>query len=250
MLPDYIVKKLKAGPEQQLVVGPLVDCLVKNGWDFNQIIFGKNEWKIPKTPSEASKREKGSSFEYFPVDIAVFDSPKTCGDYRHLLFIIECKQPTIDVGQQQLEIYLSLEPHVKLGIWANNAELSAQTLFIYKGAKGLSYTKKKTVKDLPLIGTPLVPSAVKLTFDDLIVPAKETVHKTFSELLDVVVARDGNVTRREEQLDQLCDLILLKLDSDKKGKIDSSAEVYFREFATENGTGDYIKRAFFEKEIL
>lgn len=246
MLPDYIRDKLKEGPEQTLVVGPLVERLIVNGWAFEQIVFGKNEWKVPKTPSEASKREKGTSFDYFPVDIAVFDSPETCGDYRHILFVIECKQPDIDVGLQQLETYLSLEPHVKLGIWANSAVLSAQTLFVYKDAKGLSYPKKNTVKDIPLIGMPLVPSAVKLTFEDLIVPAKETLYKTFSELLDVVVAQDGNVTRREEQLDQLCNLILLKLDSDKQGKIDPSTEVYFRTFATESGTGKYIKEKFAE----
>ena len=244
MLPDYILTKLKDGPEQQLVVGPLVELLIKNGWDFNQIIFGKNEWKIPKTPSEASKREKGSSYDYFPVDIAVFDSPKTCGDYRHLLFVIECKQPDIDVGLQQLETYLSLEPHVKMGIWANNPDDSAQTLFVYKDSKGLSYPKKNKVNDIPSIGTPLTPSAVKLSFDDLIIPTKETLYKVFSELLDVVVAQDGNVTRREEQLDQLCNLILLKLDSDKQGKIDPTSEVYFRAFATDSGTGKYIKEKF------
>ena len=244
MLSDYIKEKLKDGPEQTLVVGPLVEQLIKCGWSHDQIIYGKNEWKVPKTPSEASKREKGNAFDYFPVDIAVFESPETCGDYRHLLFVIECKQPDIDVGLQQLETYLSLEPHAKLGIWANNADLSAQTLFVYKDAKGLSYPKKNSVKDIPSIGMPLVPSAVKLTFNDMIVPAKETLYKAFSELLDVVVAQDGNVTRREEQLDQLCNLILLKLDSDKQGKIDPTTEVYFRTLATESGTGKYIKEKF------
>ena len=124
---DAILNLLKEGPEQVLTVGPLVEKLLNNGWKLGQIIFGKNEWKVPKTPSEASKREQGHSFDYFPVDIAVFDSEKTCGDYRHLLFIIECKQPDIDVGLQQLETYLSLEPHVKLGIWANNPEESARS---------------------------------------------------------------------------------------------------------------------------
>lgn len=243
-LPDYIKEKLKDGPEQNLVVGPLVEQLIKNGWVFDQIVFGKNEWKVPKTPSEASKREAGSSFDYFPVDIAVFESPETCGDYRHILFFIECKQPNIDVGLQQLEIYLSLEPHVKLGIWANNASVSATSLFVYKDAKGLSIPKKKTVNDIPRIGTPLVPSAVTLTFDDLIIPTKETLYKAFSELLDAVVSQDGNVTRREEQLDQLCNLLLLKLDSDKQGKINPSAEVYFHTFATESGTGKNIKDKF------
>ena len=244
MLPDYIKNKLKDGPEQVLVVGPLVDYLTQKGWAFEQIMFGKSEWKIPKNPSETSKREKGTSFDYFPVDIAVFDKPENCGDYRHILFIVECKQPDIDVGLQQLEVYLSLEPYVKLGVWANNPDESARTLFVYKDAKGLDYPKKKTVKDIPSFGTPLVSSAVKLTFDDLIIPAKDTLRKLFSELLDVIVARDGNVTRREEQLDQLCNLILLKLDSDKQGKIAPSEEVYFRTFTTDDDTGKYIKEKF------
>lgn len=244
MVADYIREKLKDGPEQELVVGPLVERLVSNGWKIEQIVYGKNEWKVPKTPSEASKREKGTSFDYFPVDIAVFESPETCGDYRHLLFLIECKQPNIDVGLQQLETYLSLEPHVKLGIWANNPDISSDTLFVYKDAKRLSFPKKKTVKDIPLIGAPISPTSVNLTFNDLVIPTKDTLYKTFSELLDKVVAQDGNVTRREEQLDQLCNIILLKLDSDKQGKIDPKNEVYFRVFATESGTGDYIKEKF------
>lgn len=95
-----------------------------------------------------------------------------------------------------------------------------------------------------MIGAPISPTSVNLTFNDLIIPTKDTLYKTFSELLDKVVAQDGNVTRREEQLDQLCNLILLKLDSDKQGKIEPKSEVYFRAFATESGTSDYIKEKF------
>ena len=178
------------------------------------------------------------------MDIAVFDSEKTCGDYRHLLFIIECKQPDIDVGLQQLETYLSLEPHVKLGIWANNPEGSANSLFVYKTSQGLNYPKKCLVKDFPSFGSKLEPDAARLTFSDLVIPSKDTLYKEFSELLDTVVAQDGNVTRREEQLDQLCNLILLKLDSDKQGKIDIDREVYFRPFATAEGTSEHIKEKF------
>ncbi len=239
-----ILSELKDTPEQTLVVGPLVELLVKGGWQLGQLVYGKNEWKVPKTPSEASKREKGSSFDYFPVDIAVFDSVANCGDYRHLLFIIECKQPKIDVGLQQLETYLSLEPHAKLGIWANNADASANALFVYKNEKGLQFPKHKKVKDFPIVGSPLTPATVSLTFNDLVIPTKDSLYRTFSDLLDKVVAQDGNVTRREEQLDQLCNLVLLKLDSDKQGKIDSETTVYFRAFATESATAEYIKSKF------
>lgn len=239
-----ISDKLKSGPEQQLVVGPIVEQLVNNGWSLEQIVFGKNEWRVPKSPSEASKRENGSSYDGFPVDIAVFESKSTCNDYRHLLFVIECKQPDLTIGLQQLEIYCSLEPHVKLGIWANSAELSAQCLFVYRDQKGLTFPKKNHISELPSIGMPLSPAATKLTFADLIQPTNNTLHRSFSDLLDKVVAQDSNVTRREEQLDQLCNLILLKLDSDKKGKFDSNAEVVFRPHATEAATGEYIREQF------
>jgi len=82
-----ISKKLKSGLEQQHVVGPTVELLVNRGWSLGQIVFGKNEWRVPKNPSEASKRESGVSFDGFPVDIAVFESVETCGDYRHLLVL-------------------------------------------------------------------------------------------------------------------------------------------------------------------
>ncbi|MCH8967554.1 MAG: hypothetical protein IIA66_00360, partial [Planctomycetes bacterium] len=88
-----IASRLKETPEQQLVVGPLVQYLADQGWDLEQMIYGKAEWFVPKTPSEQTKREKGRSYNGFPVDIAVFDSAKTVSDPSHLLFLIECKQP-------------------------------------------------------------------------------------------------------------------------------------------------------------
>jgi type I restriction enzyme M protein len=239
-----VTTRLKKGPEQAMVVGPIVELLLDKGWNLKQMVFGHNEWRVPKNPSEASKRERGASFDGYPVDIAVFESKETCGDYRHLVFIVECKQPNISVGLQQLETYLSLEPHSQLGIWANTPELSAQTLFVFRDIKGLTVPQKRTISDIPSIGAPISLIATKLNFNDLIQPSNSTLYRVFNDLLDKVVAQDSNVTRREEQLDQLCNLILLKLDSDKQGKIDPNSEAYFRPCATENATGAYIKERF------
>lgn len=243
---DDIFKKLKEGPEQQLVVGPLVEILLIKGWNLNQIIFGKREWKVPKTPSEASKRESGRSFAGFPVDIAVFDSVKNVNDYRHLLFIIECKKPGVNVGQEQLETYISLEPHVKLGVLANNTDLSSSALFVYKNKNGINYPQEKSVNDIPKVGDALTPDAIKFTYNSLTIPSKETLYRNFGVLLDNVVSRDGFVTRREQQLDQLCNMLLLKLDSDKMGKISPEDEVYFHPCETEKETAEYIKGKFDE----
>lgn len=241
-----VAKNLKNGPEQQLVVGPLVEILLDRGWNLNQIFFGKKEWKVPKNPSEASKRELGRSFAGFPVDIAVFDKVENTGDYRHILFIVECKKPGVNVGQEQLELYLSLETHVKLGILANNAELGSSAMFVFKNANGFHIPQEKTINDIPYLGDSLTPDDIKYTYSNLIIPSKDTLYRNFLVLLDNVVSRDGFVTRREQQLDQLCNMLLLKLDSDKLGKITPYEEVYFRPFKTEKETAEYIKGKFEE----
>lgn len=243
MLPE-IQSQLKSGPEQTKVVGPLVELLVNKGWSLEQIVFGKSEWRVPKSPSEASKRENGSSYDGFPVDIAVFESPNTVRNYRHLLFIIECKAPDITVGKSQLETYLSLEPHVKMGIWANSPLKLSDSVFIFKDPSGQFPSRIKKVSDIPSIGQELTLDSKILRFKDLVIPSKVELKDSFKTLLDDVVARDGNVTRREEQLDQLCNLLLLKLDSDKAAKMDPKAEVTFRPMATPRLTAGHIKTAF------
>ena len=121
---------LKSGPEQQQVVGPLVARLVASGWSLDQIRFGRREWVVPKTPSQASLRGKGRRFKGNPVDIAVFDSVKHADNPKHLAFMVECKQPDDESGKLQLEIYLAGEPHAKLGIWANHPTESAPCIFL------------------------------------------------------------------------------------------------------------------------
>lgn len=229
-----------------MVVKPLVELLVSKGWDLDQILFGTNEWKVPKTPSEASKREARHSFDYYPVDIAVFDEVKNCGDYRHILFIIECKQPSKEEGIQQLETYLGLEPHVKLGIWCNTADVDSFSAFVYKTSAGLEPPRSNIVKNIPSVGQLIAPEYKNLRFDDLVKPSNTSLKKLFEELLDVVVAVDNNVTRGEEQLDQLCNLLLLKLNSDKIGSIDRQSELKFRPFHSEKETAKQIKKQFVE----
>jgi len=201
---------------------------------------------VPRTPAESNRREKGHEFDGFPVDIAAFSDAKHLGDYRHLLFVVECKQPTIDVGMQQLEIYLGLEPHVKLGIWANAADISATALFVFKDDKGLQVPRKQTINDFPSAGQKISPKSVKFRFKDLVIPSNEVLRKMFADLLDRVVARDSNVNRREDQLDQLCNLILLKLDSDKKGRASPTDELLFAPRASEAITAKHIRKKFEE----
>jgi type I restriction enzyme M protein len=239
---------LRGGPEQTNVVGPLVRYLVKAGWELEQIRFGRHEWRVPKSPSEATKRERGLGFAGFPVDIAVFDDPHNVGDPRHLLFVIECKQPTERAGLSQLESYFVGEPHVQLGVWANDPTPAASAAFVYRKPDGRLLLKKQKVADLPRLGEALVPEPQRLTFDDLIAPTEALLRTTFQDLLDKVVANDPEVTRGEDQLDQLCNLLLLKLESDKEGKSNRRAPVFFRPLESVNRTAAAI-RARYEQFI-
>lgn len=239
-----IAEHLKGTAEQRLVVGPLVQSLCRQGWRLEQMIFGKKEWLVPKSPSEQTKREKGRPYAGFPVDIAVFDSPTTVGDARHLLFLIECKQPDEQAGVSQLEAYFVGEPHVKLGIWANSAEPSAQGAFIYRKTDGGMLLKRRQIKELPRPGEAIEPEAQRISFSDLIPPTAQILRKVMEDLLDKVVIADNNVTRREEQLDQLCNLLLLKLESDKEGKSNPSQPVFFRSMESAARTAELTKARY------
>lgn len=220
--------RLKDTPEQKTVVGPLVKYLLDSGWGLKQIVFGKKEWRVPKSPSQATLRERGQPFEGFPVDVAVFDDPANAGDPRHLLFIIECKQPTEQAGVTQLESYFVGEPHSNLGVWANDPSPSARAVFLYRSPDGRPMRKQGQVAHLPRPGEPIQPQSQRLCFDDLIIPSEQTLRKTMEDLLDRIVIGDSNVTRRDEQLDQLCNLLLLKLESDKEAKSEPDSPVFFR----------------------
>jgi type I restriction enzyme M protein len=239
-----IAARLKAGPEQQRVVGPVVERLCRQGWTLDQMRFGKTEWQVPKSPSEQTKREKRQHFAGFPVDIAVFDGDDTTGDPQHLLFVIECKQPNETAGVAQLEAYFIGEPRCRLGVWANNADPAASSVFLYRKPDGGMLVKKKHVADLPAPGERIEPAAQRITFRDLIIPPESTLRRTVEDLLDEIVANDSRVTRREDQLDQLCNLLLLKLESDKEGKANPAKPVFFRALESERKTADAIRRRY------
>jgi type I restriction enzyme M protein len=241
-LAEEIVKQLKKGPEQEKVVGPLVQYLLSKGYKLEQIRFGKKEWRVPKNPSEATERERGNQYEGFPVDIAIFDSPEMTGKSSGPSIIIETKQPKEEAGISQLEIYMSLEPSVKLGIWANSADPSAPALFLYRGVR---YPRHKLIKDIPSPGQPIAPEGAPLRYKDLVTPSQEALRRTFSNLMDYLASKDANVVRPDDRLNELCNLILLKLESDRKAKAEGEeAEVRWRALSSPEATAQMIRKWF------
>jgi type I restriction enzyme M protein len=217
---------------------PLLEELERLGWEKNQMQF-EPEWKVPKTPSDASKREAGQSFQGFPVDIAIFDSSSNLGNYEHIKIIVETKAPDIDEGINQLKIYMGLEPHTLLGIWSNGDDIS----LVYRTAEGGFDTVRNG--SLPRQGESLLRTGTsKLKWTDLKEPTTAELKKVFKRLLNVVVSQDSRSTRRDDQLNNLCNIILAKLEGDKIAKFAPSASVPFQLWDTEAETASKIRELF------
>lgn len=227
------------GPENKYARMPFINKLIEMGWEKEQIVF-QPEWQVPATPSEASKREKGANFKGYPVDIAIFDSPSHVGDYRHLAIIVETKKPDSKEGIAQLEIYMSCEPHVKLGIWTNGKDIST----VQRNIKGELVQKQRG--RIPYPQESLTEGGKKtLYWDDLEKNVSNlTLSTVFYDLLCAIVSEDTISTRSEERLDNICNMLLAKIESDKIAKFNTNKPVRFQLSKTTKETAANIKQLF------
>jgi type I restriction-modification system DNA methylase subunit len=228
----------KQGPENIFTRIPLVNQLVSLGWDAKQLRTSP-EWRIPKRPSEAAKREAGNKFEAYPVDLVIFDDINNIDDWEHVKIIFETKKPDVEAGLSQLEIYLSLEPRAIAGYWTNGSEISA----LFRTADGKF--KRLDNASLPRPSENLLlPSEKPITWTDFQSPTEAELKRTFKRLLDNVVSSDTKSTRRDDQLNQLCNLLLIKLESDKKAKAAPEKAAVFQVQENEHKTATTIRNFF------
>jgi len=182
---------------------------------------------------------RDASFSSWPVDIAIFDDPRNARDYQHLAIIVETKAPGKTEGRSQLEVYFRCEPHAKCGIWTNGTDYCV----IYRAADG-SFIEDKQAR-LPRPNDSLLfAGEKKIKAADLERPEVSLLKKKFTRLLEIVVARDTKSTRRDDQLNELCNLLLVKLESDKDAAIDPESDVSFQVWDNEEKTAKRINERF------
>ncbi len=226
------------GPEHKEVRLPLIEKLKTLGWKVEQMQWVP-EWQVPQTPSEASKRELGKNFKGFPIDLAIFEEPEHLGSWEYIQLIFETKSPNKKEGISQLEQYLSREPRALAGFWTNGSDVSA----LYRRPDGTFLTKEKS--PLPKPGDNfLTPTADPLKWGDLKALSARELRAVFQRLLDHVVSNDAKSTRRDQQLNQLCNLLLIKLESDKRAKAKPKEAVIFQVWKNEKETFSRIDTLF------
>lgn len=217
---------------------PTVEALVQLGWKREQILF-QPEWRVPRTPSQASRREKGQSFDGFPADIAIFDSEDTVGEWEHLVVLFELKQPNAREGRSQLEILLSLEPRARAGFWTNGNDITG----LFRRVDGTFEVHERA--RLPTPSDTLSLGAAKpLLFADLREVRTHELKDKLEAVFTSVVARDTRSTRSDERLNHLCNLLLVKLESDKRAKAMPDQAVTFQPLESEAATAMAVRKSY------
>lgn len=231
--------------EHHLVRLPVLGRLLSLGWERGQIICPSpesddTEWRVPKSPSEATNREANHKFQGFPVDIALFDDSDNAGEYEHIIGFIECKEPNKNEGVSQLKIYLGLEPHARMGIWTNGTEFirvyKLPTAGKFKVVEGA--TLPRPTENTILAGDE------RLTYMDLHIPSTKELKLAFNALLHIITSRDTHSTRREEQLGQMSNMLLIKLESDHDGEWEKTEPLSFQVYDNPSETTQNINKAF------
>ena len=106
------------GPEHLQVRLPVIEALRVLGWVEHQMQW-QPEWRVPTSPSEATKREGNHGFSGWPVDLVLFEDPEAPNDWQNVLAFFEFKEPNGNEGISQLETYLAREPRARFGVWSN-----------------------------------------------------------------------------------------------------------------------------------
>ena len=226
---------MPAGSEEIDATQPLITLLLGLGWPATRLRT-RPQWKVPKTPSEASRREVGQSYQGFPCDIVLFATAEQ--SYEKVQIICECKKPTLDAGVEQLKTYLNLEPAARIGIWYNGKRHA----IVYRDGQG-GYEVDAAVL-LPRPGESLDytrPDRVLRTRDLEDPPSMKIL---FESVRDYLAAQDEQVSRDELLLMDLANLLMCKLldERDKQDMPDAVLDFQIQE--PEIATGPHIRALF------
>src|ERR1022692_1818306 len=102
---------VKDTPEERDAVQVFARRLVEDYGYPEEFIRTRPQYRVRKSPSDEEKS--------YPVDIAVFRTPKKLED--DLFLVVECKKKTRKDGVAQLKLYLDMSA-AEVGVWFNGDE--------------------------------------------------------------------------------------------------------------------------------
>ena len=190
---DYISElEIKATPEEIDSVQVFSKQLVE---DYNypkNCIQTRPQYRVKVRPSDKKKE--------YPIDIAIFDTPKK--NDNEIKIIVECKKKNIKDGISQLQDYLRFSTS-ELGVWFNGKE----RVFLRKiEKKGKIYFEK--IPNIPKYGETIDDIGNKKRKD---LKPTHNLRFTFKAIRNHLAANTVGATRDEVLAQQLINLIFCKI---------------------------------------
>lgn len=202
-LVDFVSgREVEAGAEEAGATQPTSIYLV------NELNYPKShlrtrpQFRIPKSPND----ESGS----YPVDIAVFESDRH--DKDNLRMIVECKDPNLQSGKQQLEKYMGL-CSAKVGVWTNGND----TFVIKKVVKGNSISYQE-MPYIPKYGQDI---DAKLELFKGQLKKDVDLKPVLNNIRNYLAAREEGITNDATFAEEMINLILCKIYDERETDIDT-----------------------------
>lgn len=185
---------------------------------FSRILV--EEFNYPKahirTRPQFMVREAPSGRDTYPVDIAVFNSPRHTHD--NLMMLIECKRPTIKEGRRQLEIYLNLTS-AQIAVWYNGTG----SLYLRKRIEANGSFKIEELHALPRYGQDL--SDIGHLLRKHLSPPSN-LKATFQAIRNHLAGTSKGLTRDEGFARELINLLFCKIYDELNTDLESPVRFY------------------------
>ena len=136
---------------------------------------------------------------------------------------------------------MSLEPLARYGYWTNGKDSAA----VYRCADGALEIEKHA--KLPSPQDNLYKAGKKpLSFNDLKIPTELELNGIFAKLLGTIAGSDAISTRPEQRLNEIANLLIVKLESDKVGFAHPNDSLRFQIADAPSETTDIINALYRE----
>jgi type I restriction enzyme M protein len=193
---DYVSgQRVKATPEELEAVQVFARRLVEDLGYPREVITTRPQFRVRQRPSEES-RTRG-----FPVDIAVFSSPKKLED--EVQIIVECKRQSRKDGEKQLKIYLGL-CSASIGVWFNGDE----HIYLHKKLLRTGEIEWVYLPTLPKYGQSLGDIG-SLTRSQLTLPSN--LKAVFRDIRNHLAGNTTGITRDQDLAQEIMAILFCKI---------------------------------------
>lgn len=204
-IPDYISGEAVRGtPEEIEAVQVFARRLVED--------YGYGKSQIQTRPQHRVRMRPSDEEKSYPVDIAVFNSPRKTED--ELFMVVECKKKERKDGEHQLRLYMDMSA-AEVGVWFNGDEHIYLRKIHHKGGK----RTYETLPNIPRKGQ-RIDDIGRHRRKDLVKPSN--LKAVFRDLRNHLAGMTTGITRDESLAQEIINILFCKILDEQETKPDDT----------------------------